>query len=52
MSLPIFTEDKQCDECFRTFKDARFGEGICPSCRQMKALEQIAEVLEYFVGNQ
>jgi uncharacterized Zn finger protein (UPF0148 family) len=50
--MMIFTEDKQCDECFTTFKDAKFGEGVCPTCRQMKALERIADALEYWIGLQ
>ena len=51
MSLPIITEEKKCDECYKLFIDAKYGDSICPSCRKMLALERIAEVLEYYVGN-
>ncbi len=48
MSLPIITEEKKCDECYKLFIDAKYGEGICPSCRQMLALESIAELLAFY----
>lgn len=48
----IFVDDKQCEECFTTFRDAKFGEGVCVPCRKMKALERIADVLEHWVGLQ
>ena len=50
--MMIFTEDKRCDECFSIFKDAKYGDGVCVSCRNMKALERIADVLEHWVGLQ
>ena len=48
MSLPIITEQKECQECFELFIDAKFGDSICPSCRQMVALESIAELLAFY----
>ena len=48
MSLPIITEEKTCEECYQIFVGAKYGSEICSNCRQMVALESIAELLAFY----
>ena len=49
--IPTYTKDARCDECFIRFTTHLHDENeICPSCRQMKALERIADALETWLG--
>ena len=51
MSLPIVHSDKICHECCYPYRGWAHDDDICVKCRKMKALERIADVLEYYVGN-
>lgn len=50
--IPMITETKDCEVCHKQYEGTRFDEGTCVSCRQVRALERIADVLEYWVGLQ
>ena len=49
----IMTEEKMCECCYQDFVTWRYDTSdYCPSCRQVRALERIAEALEYWIGLQ
>lgn len=46
------TEEKMCECCYEDFVAWRYDtHDHCPSCRQMLALERIAEAIEYWIGH-
>jgi hypothetical protein len=47
--LPVFHQEKTCDECGDVFRGPTYGEDVCRTCRSMLALEQIAETLREWV---
>ena len=47
----LITEEATCETCYAKFQRWRYDEHEnCVTCRQMKALERIADVLEHYVG--
>ena len=50
--MMTWTKDKHCEECHGEYRGSDHDGDTCPTCRQMKALERIADVLEYWVGMQ
>lgn len=43
----------ECEECYQRFTTDQYdNDCICMSCRSTKALERIANALEYWVGMQ
>ena len=49
--IPVITKEARCEECYKMFTTHRYDdECICTSCRQMKALERIAEAIETWIG--
>ena len=51
VSLPVVYSDKICHECCHPYKGWAHDDDTCVECRKMRALERIADVLEYYVGN-
>lgn len=52
MSLFVHTVERICEECHKTYTGWQHDEEMCVECRRMRALERIADCLEYWVGNQ
>lgn len=50
--IPIHTITKDCEVCHQPYEGTRFDESTCVRCRRVRALERIADVLEYWVGLQ
>jgi reverse gyrase len=50
--LPIYTTARTCEECHKEYVGTQHDESKCVQCRQMLALERIADVLEHWVGLQ
>jgi hypothetical protein len=50
--IPAYTMTKECECCHQEYEGTRFDEGKCVPCRQVVALERIADVLEHWVGMQ
>jgi hypothetical protein len=47
-----YTMEKDCEVCHGKYEGTRFDESTCVPCRRVRALERIADVLEYWVGLQ
>jgi len=51
--LGPITELQTCEECYEDFKMwIHDSHSSCPKCRQMRALERIADALELWMGMQ
>jgi len=50
--LPTITCTRTCDVCHQDYEGWQYDEGRCVPCRQVVALERIADVLEHWVGMQ
>jgi len=48
--LPTITCTRDCEECHKEYVGTRYDESVCVSCRRVRALERIADVLEHWVG--
>lgn len=49
--LPIPKKTVECEECYERFTTHQYDdECVCMSCRSTKALERIANAIEYWVG--
>jgi hypothetical protein len=48
----MYQQTKECEMCHQEYEGWRFDENKCVRCRQVVALERIADVLEHWVGIQ